>query len=209
MKVLVFGATGGTGRFLIEGSLDAGHTVTAFVREPVGRVVARNKLRVVRGNVLDAASVDAAVAGQDEVLSALGSTTRHPEPVLSEGMRYVLNAMERHRVRRIVVLSAAGALREPAGFLIGNLAVRVARMWLPEVYREHRKMLDALKARDLDWTAVRAPVLTNGSRKGHYRVILEGIPHWGFRISREDVADFMVRQLSLDEFVRKMPAIAY
>ena len=101
------------------------------------------------------------------------------------------------------------ALGEPAGFWLGNLGLRIFRMWLPEVYREHRKILEELQRRDVDWTAVRAVLLTNGPPKGRYRVAVEGIPRWGFRISRADVADFMIRQLTSDEFLRKMPAIAY
>src|SRR2546422_459808 len=116
---------------------------------------------------------------------------------------------ERRCVRRIGALSAAGALGESAGFLFGNMGLRIFRMWLPAVYREHREMLEELKRRNLEWIAVRAVLLTNGPPKGRYRVAVDGIPRWGFRISRADVANFIVRQLTSDEFVRKMPAIAY
>lgn len=209
MNVVVFGATGDTGRWITDRAARAGHEISAFVRDPHRMRVVHDRVNIVRGDVLDAASVDGAVAGQDAVLSALGSAARNPAPVLSDGVRHILDAMERHRVRRIVVLSAAGALGEPAGFLFGNLGLRIFRMWLPGVYREHRKMLEELQRRDLDWIAVRAVLLTNAPPRGHYRVAVEGIPRWGFRISRADVADFMVRQLTSDEFVRKMPAIAY
>ena len=209
MKVVVFGATGDTGRWITDRAVQAGYEVTAFVRDPGWLPVVPGSVKVVRGDVLDAASVDRAVAGQDAVLSALGSTARNPAPVLSIGVRHVLDAMERHRVRRIVALSAAGALGESAGFLFGNLGLRIFRMWVPEVHQEHRRMLEEFQRRAVDWTAVRAVLLTNGPPKGRYRVAVDGIPRWGFRISRPDVADFMVRQLTSDEFVRKMPAIAY
>ena len=209
MNIVVFGATGQTGRLLAERAVRAGHDVTAFARDPARMTLVHDRLRVVGGDVLDAASVNRAVVGQNAVLSALGSSARNPEPVLSDGVRHVLDAMERHGVRRIVAVSAAGALGEPAGFWVGNLGLRIFRMWLPGVYRAHRKMLEELQRRDVDWTAVRAVLLTNGPPKGRYRVAVEGIPRWGFRISRADVADFMIRQLTSDEFLRKMPAIAY
>lgn len=171
--------------------------------------VVHNHLRVLRGDVLDAASVYRAVAGRDAVLSALGPSPRKTSPVLSQGVRHILDAMEKHRVRRIVVLSAAGALREPAGSPMGNIGLRFFRTVLSAVYEEHRKMLEEIQRRDLDWIAVRAVLLTKGPPKSRYRVAVEGIPRWGFRISRADVADFMIRQLTSDEFVRKMPAIAY
>ena len=209
MNVIVFGATGDTGRWITRRAVQEGHDVTAFVRDPGRMRVVHGRVNVARGDVLDAAAVDGAVAGQDAVLSALGSTARNPAPVLSTGVRHILDAMERHRVRRIVALSAAGALGESAGFLFGNMGLRIFRMWLPEVYREHRAMLEGLQRSDVDWTAVRAVLLTNGPPKGRYRVAVDGIPRWGFRISRPDVADFMVRQLASDEYVRKMPAIGY
>ena len=209
MNVIVFGATGDTGRWITRRAVQEGHDVTAFVRDPGRMRVVQDRVKVAPGDVLDAAAVDGAVAGQDAVLSALGSTARNPAPVLSTGVRHILDAMERHRVRRIVALSAAGALGESAGFLFGNMGLRIFRMWLPAVYREHRAMLEGLQRSDVDWTAVRAVLLTNGPPKGRYRVAVDSIPRWGFRISRHDVADFMVRQLASDEYVRKMPAIGY
>jgi len=209
VNVIVFGATGDTGRWIIRRAVQEGHDVTAFVRDPGRMRVVQDRVKVARGDVLDATAVDGAVAGQDAVLSALGSTARNPAPVLSTGVRHILDAMERHRVRRIVALSAAGALGESAGFLFGNMGLRIFRMWLPGVYREHRAMLEGFQRSDVDWTAVRAVLLTNGPPKGRYRVAVDGIPRWGFRISRPDVADFMVRQLASDEYVRKMPAIGY
>ena len=112
-------------------------------------------------------------------------------------------------MRRIVVLSAAGALREDAGSLVGNLGIGLSRLLLPGMYAEHRKMLEEIQKRDLDWIAVRAVLLTNRRKRGQYRVAGEGIPRGGFRISRGDVAEFMIRQLTGEEYVCKMPSIAY
>src|SRR5437867_6748206 len=154
------------------------------------------RLRVVRGDVLDAASVNAAIRGQDAVLSALGSTARNPAPVLSVGVRHILDAMERHGVRRIVAVSVAGALRESAGFLFGNLSLRIARMWLPGVYREHRAMLEEFQRRYVDWMAGGVVLLTYGPPNGEYRVGGEGILRWGLRFSRAVCAAFVVRALA-------------
>ncbi len=208
MKVVIFGATGQTGRLLTERAVSEGHEVTAFVRDPGRLNISSGSVRVVQGDVLDAASVDRAVAGREAVLVALGTATRGQPPVLPQGIRHILDAMEKHGVGRIVVLSAAGALHEPAGSVVGNLGLRLARAYLPGVYREHRAMLEDLQQRNLDWVAVRPVILTNRPRTGRYRVVTEGIPRGGYRVSRGDVADFMIRQLTGDEFVRKMPAIA-
>lgn len=165
-------------------------------------------VRVLQGDVLDGASVDRAVVGQEAVLSALGTATRGSPPVLPQGIRHILDAMEKHGVRRIVVLSAAGALRETAGSFGGRVGLALARGVLRGVYAEHRAMLEELRTRTLDWIAVRPVLLTNGPWTGRYRIVAEGIPRGGYRVTRTDVADFMMRQLTSDEFVRKMPAIA-
>ena len=209
MNVVIFGATGQTGRLLVERAVAAGHVVTAFVRNPASLNAPRDSVRIVLGDVLDPTAVDRAVAGQQAVLVALGTAIRRGSPqVLPQGIRHILDAMERHGVRRIVVLSAAGALHEPAGSVVGTVGLMLARAYLPRVYAEHRAMLEELRKRDLDWIAVRPVILTKGPYTGRYRVSVEGIPRGGYRISREDVADFMIRQLTSDEFVRKMPAIA-
>ncbi len=209
MNVVIFGATGQTGRLLTERAVANGHVVTAFVRDPARLNAARDSVRIAQGDILDSTAVDRAVAGQQAVLVALGTATRRGSPqVLPQGIRHILDAMERHGVRRIVVLSAAGALHERAGSLFGHVGLMLARAYLPRVYAEHRAMLEELRKRDLDWIAVRPVILTNGPYTGRYRMVVEGIPRGGYRVSRADVADFMIRQLTSDEFVRKMPAIA-
>jgi len=208
VKVVIFGATGRTGRLLIEGAVASGHVVSAFVRDPARLNIPSEMVRVVQGDVLDFASVERAVAEQEAVLVALGTAERGSTQVLPRGIRHILDAMERHGVRRIAVLSAAGALHERAGSVVGSLGLTVARALLRGVYREHRAMLEELRTRNLDWIAVRPVILTNGPRTGRYRVVTDGIPRGSYRVSRADVADFMIRQLASDEFIRKMPAIA-
>ena len=208
MKVVIFGAAGQTGRLLIERAGANGHVVAAFVRHPTRVNIPDRSVRVVEGDVLDSAAVDRAVAGQEGVLVALGTATRGAPRVLPQGIRHILDAMEKHGMRRIIVLSAAGALHEPAGSIVGSLGLMMARAFLPGVYREHRAMLEELRTRNLDWIAVRPVILTNRPWTGRYRVVTTGIPRGGYRISRADVADFMIRQLTSDEFLRKMPAIA-
>jgi putative NADH-flavin reductase len=209
MNVIIFGATGQTGRHLAERALANGHVLTVLVRNPARLNVPPNAVRVVQGDVLDPGAVDRAVAGQQAVLVTLGTSIhRESPPVLPQAIRHIVDAMERHAVRRIVVESAAGALHEKAGSLVGNAGLWLARAYLPRVYAEHRAMLEFLRKRDLEWIAVRPVILTNGPLTGRYRVVVDGIPRGGYRISRADVADFMIRQLTNDEFVRKMPAIA-
>src|SRR5688572_18093218 len=107
MKIVVFGASGQTGRLLVEQALAAGHEVTALVRDPSKLAVRHERLRVLQGDVQDAGAVAGAVAGQDAVLSALGPAG----PAFTSmtlGARHILAAIEQHGVRRLVTLTGAG-----------------------------------------------------------------------------------------------------
>src|SRR2546421_11071837 len=114
--------------------------------------------------------------------------------------------MEKHGARRIVVLSAAGALHEPTGSIVGSLGLILARAFLPGVYREHRAMLEELRTRNLDWIAVRPVILTKEPWTGRNRVVAEGIPRGGYPVSRPAVADFIIRPPASDGVVRKSAA---
>src|SRR5438552_6899798 len=150
LRIVLFGATGRTGHLLLQRALRLGHNVSAYVRDPARLEVKHDRLHVVRGDVLDPLSVHWAVAGADAVLSALGFSARRPPPILSDGVRHILDGMETHRVRRIVILSAAGALHEGARCFVGTVGLGLARLFLSGFYSEHRKMLETLQRRERD-----------------------------------------------------------
>ncbi len=203
MKVVVFGATGRTGKLLVAEALARGHHATAFARNPQSLDLKHPNLVVVQGDVLDARSVSRAMAGQDAVLCALGTLARKPGTAVSEGTRNITKAMRDFGVRRLVCLSAAGVLGDDAGFLFGRI---VLPLLLRRVFAEKRLQLSVIQESGLDWVLVRPLMLTDGPRTGQYRVTLD-CPS-GRRVSRADVAEFMVKQIEDDGYVRKMPCIS-
>ena len=108
MKLLVFGATGGTGREIVAQALDQGHVVTAFVRNPAALTTKHERLKLAQGDVLEYPSVEAAVPGQDAVLSALGVRKLRKNTILSDGTKNLIRAMEQHGVKRFVCESSLG-----------------------------------------------------------------------------------------------------
>lgn len=210
MKVLIFGASGGTGRELVKQALAQHLMVTAFVRDPGSFAIPRDRLNVAPGDVVDSARVEQAVRGQDAVLSALGSSrslTRHPE--LAEGVRNLVKAMEQEGVRRLVYLSVlgVGASRRQLGWLDRSIVVPLV---LRNVVADHAIQEELITRSSLDWVIVRPPRLTNGAHTGRYRSG-EGIKA-GWRsafISRADVADFMLKQLIDELYVHRSPAVMY
>ena len=210
MKVLIFGASGRTGRELVRQAIAAGHDVTAFVRNPAA-FTAADRLHVATGDVHDPAAVNIAMIEQQAVLSALGGTLSD-EDLLPRSMENILAAMKRHNVRRLVVLGAAGAVestlkRMPA--LSRTLFRSIIGTLLKKPFKSQRAMQQLIRASDTDWTIVQPPRLLNQPATGKIRVDGDALPEKGSRISRADLAAFMVAQLESSEWVRREPCIAW
>ena len=196
MDLLVLGAAGRTGIHVVQAALAAGHAVTAFVRHPEAVSMRHERLTVTKGDVLDAASVSAAVAGKDAVASALGVKGRAPTTVFSAGMGNVVTAMGTHGVRRVVAISTAGLDPEAemplAQRIVAN--VIVARV-LRNLYEDQARMEEVLANSDTDWTVVRATMLTDKPATGTYRVAVGARLPKPERISRADLGAYLVRCL--------------
>jgi len=204
MKLAIFGATGGTGRPLLEQALAAGHDVTVLVRTPASVSLQHERLRVVPGDVRQADQVAAVISGQDAVLSVLGPHERGPVDLCTTAMTNILAAMERHGVRRLIALSAYGARESHGGGLYNILLWRMQK----EKMVDKERMEDLIARSAADWTVVRPPMLTNGPRTAHYHTGIGLRMRVTSRIARADVADFMLRQVTDTAYVRMSPAIA-
>lgn len=209
-RVLIVGATGGTGRQLVAQALERGHEVTALVRNPAKLLVDDPRLTVIRGDVLDYDAVERAVAGQDVVVSALGHKRFfYPTRILSEGTGNLLRAMEAHGVRRLVCETSLG---------IGSGAWRMGLYYtlfvipliLPFYFWDKTRQERMIAAAKVDWVIVRPGVLTNGARRGTYDHGLRvGSLLRTVRISRADVADFMLNQLDTDTYLGAAPGVCW
>jgi putative NADH-flavin reductase len=210
MKIAIFGATGKVGRHLVDQALERGDRVTAFVRDPSKLTTQRHeRLKVVQGNVQNPKDVEQAVAGTDAVLSALGQTKTSSKDVLTEGIKNIVAAMNKHGVRRLVSLTGAG-VRDPkdepklVDRVIGSLLKLLQRDLLEDAVGAARVIQES----DLDWVIVRAPVLNEGEKKGEYRVGYVG-KESGTRLSRADLAGFMLEQTTDDTYLHQAPMVSY
>jgi putative NADH-flavin reductase len=209
-RILVIGATGGTGQQLVRQALDRGYEVTALVRNPAKLELQHPQLRVLQGDVLDHGSVAEAVQGQDAVVSALGHRRLFvPSRVQSDGTRNVLRAMKEYGVQRFVCETALGLGRSAGRMgLFGTLLF--LPVVLPIYFWDKSRQERIISESDLDWVIVRPGILTNGRKRGVYRhgenvgsYIVPG------RISRADVADFMLNQLTDDTYLHKAPGLVW
>jgi uncharacterized protein YbjT (DUF2867 family) len=199
LRLLVVGASGGTGRLLVEQALEAGHQVTAFVRDPARLTLTHASLRLVTGDVMRPGSIDPAVAGHDAVLCTLGAKPEGSDahrgqpgvPVCSVGTRHLIEAMQSSGVRRLVVESSAPCGESAAtGRWPGPWVVRTV---LREVMADKEIQEAAVRASGLDWTIIR-PVKMNDGRRTDRVQIGAGV-RWGLasKVSRADVAAVMLR----------------
>ena len=207
----MFGATGRIGRHVVEQAVAHGHAVVAFVRDPSRLSLPAERLTVVTGDVGDPSAVEAAVDGADAVISAIGpkhNTAAEADRVV-DGMRNVLAAMERHGVRRLVNLSG-GAIRVPGERKppADAVASAVVRLLARHVVAAKQREFDLIRRSAVDWVAVRPPRVIDGPLTGSYRA---GDVALGprSRISNRDVADFLLRQLTDDTYVRQAPFVSY
>jgi putative NADH-flavin reductase len=204
MKVIVFGASGRTGRLVVEQALEKGHAVTAFVRESFPAAVEHPKLRIVVGDVLDERSVEAAIGGQDAVVSTLGPAPRADDSICSQSIVRIIAAMKGQGVGRLIVVTSASDIE--GGFLFEKI---VRPLFLQQVFDDKERQEMEIFKSGLDWTIVRPSILRDGPRTGGYRLSVGGAPQGGWRVSRADLADFIVRELPRKDYIHQALVIAY
>jgi putative NADH-flavin reductase len=202
MRVLVLGATGGIGKFLLEFATARGHEVTAFVRSPQKIAVKSERLRAVPGDLLHAEQLAQVLLGQDVVLSAFGPATLRRVTTRGEFGAALATAMERSGVRRAVVVSS-GLLFEEQNAIGKMLRGTLFRNLLPDM----TAMEATLEKDGLEWTIVRPPRLTNGPLTKSYSVADGRLPK-GMTVSRACVADFMIKEAERPAHVRQIVGLS-
>lgn len=210
MQILVIGGTRGTGREVVKQALERGHDVVALARRPSKITTKHERLRVVQGDVMDPASVDAALQGCGAVVCALGHRRWiGPTRTLSEGTRNIVRAMEKQGVKRLVVETALG-VGDSAGRLGVWYTLFTIPVILPFYWYDKGRQERVVRESSLDWVIVRPGVLINWKKRGVYkhgpRV---GNYIWSVSISRADVADFMLNQLGDTPYVRQATSVSY
>lgn len=210
MKVIVFGSTGTVGKHIVAQSLEKGFQVTAFCRDASKLAhLQHTNLQFMEGDVFQLEEVKAAVIGHDAVCIALGSGKNRKSVVRSVGTQHILTAMKESGVKRLICQSTLGT-----GDSNQNLNFfwkRIMFGWfLKQVFLDHELQEQYVKASDLTWTIVRPGAFTDGERTGNY---LHGFAPTDkstkLKISRKDVADFIVKELASSQYVFQTPGLSY
>jgi putative NADH-flavin reductase len=209
MKIAIIGASRGIGAELLKASIEDNHEVTALVRDPTKLNTIIPGLKVIKGNILDPSSVNAAITGQDASCVCIGiPPTRRPVDVFSLGTQNVLNAIDKGSNQKFILVTGIGAgdSKGHGGFFYDRI---INPLLLGNSYADKDRAESIVKASNLEWLIVRPGFLTNGLRTGKYRVIdnLSGVT--AGKISRADVADFILKQLASPTYFGKTPLVTY
>ncbi|MEV4536499.1 SDR family oxidoreductase [Asanoa sp. NPDC049518] len=196
MRIAVFGATGGTGRQVIQQACAAGHEVVAVVRDPDRLGESLPRLSVVRADVMDPATFTSAIEGCDAVVSALGSRAgRVPTTICADGTASIVRAMRTAGVGRLVVVSAGTVTTAGDGPLTRLVLKPLLGRLFAHTIADKRRMEEAVRASGLQWMIVRPPRLTDGPRTGAYRSAVGRNVRGALRVSRADLAHFILQCL--------------
>src|SRR5882762_10094899 len=206
MKLVVLGATGGTGIEIVKQAIERGHSVTALVRSPDRLKEFRDRIPFRKGDLLNSTDLEQSIQGHDAVLSGFGPrvpVSKADAHLLQQFAVALTGAMLHAGVRRVVVESVAFLFKDsvlPPAYLLG-------RLLFPRTVADASAMERLFAESELDWTMVRPPELTDKPYTGTYRVRYGHLPHFGFKISRADVADFMIRAVEDRSTIRKIVGV--
>jgi len=208
-KIALFGGSGQTGQYFLDLALAKGFEVKALVRNPLKISQINPNLEVYAGNILNEEDVMKVVEGADIVVSLFGHVKDSPEWLQTDGTKNIVQAMKEKNVERIISLSGGGLpFPEKDEPKFADKIIRtVMKVVVPKILNDAIKHFEVLKNSGLKWTIVRGPRLTNDVKKETYRVGWVGV-NASTKISRADLADFILSQIDDEQFNFQMPFVS-
>ena len=208
-SIALFGATGQTGQKFLEVAINLGYEVKALVRDRTKIKNISPKLTVFEGDVLNQQDVIKVVDGTDIVVSLFGHVKGSPEWLQTNGTKNIISAMQKNSVERIISLSGGGLPfpEKDKPKFADHLIRTIMKIAVPKVLNDAIAHADVLKSSNKKWVIVRGPRLTNDERNGSYRVGWVGV-NASTKISRSDLADFILSQVEDESFNFQMPFVS-
>jgi putative NADH-flavin reductase len=209
-KIIVFGATGGTGKLVVEQALESGYQVTVIVRNPFVVTLRHRQLNIIKGDVLQLNTFEEAMDGHDVVVSCVGTRQRGPTNVYSKGISNIMKAMQGKNINRLICLSAIAVIVPPKSSRVMKFVIKniLQRLFGP-MYADMLIMEKILSKSNLNWTVIRPSWLWNTQHTGKYRTTInEHLPNPS-KISRADLADYIITHLTDENTFKSRVEISY
>ena len=209
-KIIVFGASGGTGKQVVHEALNAGYEVTVIVRNTEDYIFGHPLLNIIHGDVFEPETFKSAMAGKDAVVSCLGYHKREPTTVYSEGITNIMKAMQAGGVKRLICLSnSAVEIPQNATFWMKFEIKNILQRLFKYSYADMLLMENILKNSGLNWTVIRPSRLMNSLKTGNYRTSINKKPFKPSSISRKDLADYIFHHLFDEKIYKSKVEISY
>jgi putative NADH-flavin reductase len=208
-KIALFGASGKTGGHFLKLAIEQGYAVKALVRSPEKIALQSPLLQVIKGDVLNEQDVHKTIQDTEVVVSLFGHVKGSPEWLQTNGTKNIVQAMKKQGIRKIISLSGGGLpYPEDKPKVPDHLIRLIMKVFVPRILNDAIAHAQVLKESNLDWVIIRGPRLTDGEKKGHYRVGWVGV-NASTQIARADLADFILKQVEDTSFIKKMPFVSY
>jgi len=211
MNILLFGATGLTGKEVMIQALEKNYNVIAVVREPKNIIINHTNLNIVKGDILNIEIFEKFVKDVDVIISTVGTGTSlkkayKPTTLYSDGFANIIELMNKYNKKRFIALLSVGTVPDPNEALIHKTVIHPM---LKGTYEDMRRAESLLaKNKNILWTGIRPLRLNNKPKTGTYRIAKIILPKNGVNISRADVADLILKQINSDKFIHEYVTIA-
>ena len=209
-NIAVLGANGGIGRQVVQTALRYGHKVTAILRTPSKLAINHPDLKIVTGDVLKPETLEEHLKNKDAAVSAIGKNSIKETTLYSQGSKNLLKVLENTGTCRVFFISASGLEVNPSFNFVIKLAERfVLQKLLKNSFADLLRMERIVKESNQNWTIIRPPQLTNKPFTGHYRYSINTFLTKGLKISRADLADFIISSLNNESTYKKTVEVGY
>lgn len=208
MKVTLFGATGKSGRVVLDELLENNYKVSALVRSSKKVEKFRNKIEIVEGSIMSKEDIDKVLKNSEAVISTIGHVRDTKPDFQKKAIELIIERMKANQIKRLIVLTGAGVFAEgDHPKLIDKLMTKVLRIVSKNRIIDGENYVKEIMNSNLDWTVVRTPLQTN-SAPHPFGVGKVGDQNLGYKISRKNIAEFIVKAINYDKYIRSLPYIA-
>lgn len=209
-NITVLGANGGIGSQVVKLALKNGFNVTAILRTPSKLTITHPNLKVVKGDIMKPETLKDHLENKDAVISAIGKSSLKETTLYSSGNKNLLDTLKTTNTDRVFFISASGLEVNPTYNFFTKLAVKlVLQKILKNMYVDLNRMERVIKSSELNWTIIRPPSLTNKPFTGHYRFSINDYLNKGMKISRADLAAFIISNITNESIYKKTVEVAY